>query len=1168
MNALYATRRRLTAVVAGLLALGAAAPALAQGKQIPVAPGAAMSNSNVAACTTGSEEATLDINNVRAVLYNIGGLFWRGSGAQYEVPAGSGLQSIFASGIWVGGQVDGQLRFAGSTYGNPTWEYWPGPLGADGTTTIETCAEFDRFWKVSIGDIRTFNQTGAATADLQGWPIAYGAPFFIDTNGNGRRDARLDDDEDGNPDEPRIELNINDAGYGTRQLNLEAGERPDIIGDQGIWWVMNDEGAGAPHSWSEAQTIRLEVRAQAFAFSTADALNNATFYRYQFLYRGDVPMTDTYIGIFSDPDLGDFNDDYVGSDIELGLGFVYNGDDVDGGAGGYGEVPPALGYDFFQGPLVNDDGLDNDGDGETDEEDERLAIEHFFYFTNGNTGPTVDPGNGTEAYSFMQGFWKDGTPLKEGGDGYNTNGPRVDFAFPGNPPDFWSEYNTDGNGTTTNPGDRRFGVSSGPFTFDPGDVQEIVFGIVWSQASGTPNQPQIASLRQLKVDDATLQNAFDAEFALPQPPPAVELSAVGLDQQIILEYDSETGDIADIFRYDEENPFAPVDADDRTYSFEGFRIFQYRDESDTEGILIRQFDLDNGVTVVTDVTTDPATGAQITQVVNNGTNNAGASTTPTAISITQDAFTQQPLRNGTSYFFGVQAYAFNEASVGSRIFSAPVTRVEVRPSRVGPVTPVATLSDAFEAAAGSANVGQGIVGARVVNPAAITGDDYEVQFFRQEDADGNLVGPNYNIVNVTTGEVLFDGRRFFQDQGEVASQSTDVFRAQGLAFDIQGPENDFTNFTVTQNAAGPITPPTGGSADFAGFPVPERPGAGQQVANAIWFVDAGGSDGSFDSFKTRSVFSRGGNTPFVFPFDFEARFTGSSTAYCRFQAECDLVEIPFEIWNTGIGTPDDTSDDFRMVPAILDYSADSSPVPDGVYNISSWGPARTGFNSESPISGLDNDPFTDWVYWYEPNDTSPGEAGYQAWLANAATAPTDHGHEVLARTVFTGWNLGTAPPFAAPFPEEGTIFRIETSKPNQPGDVFSVSTSEIAAIDASARTADDIERDLDLISITPNPYRGFSGYEASGNETITRFVNLPAQATIRVYTLSGTLIRTIEKANTGATIDWDLRTEAGLPVASGIYLIHVEARGSDGAVLGERVLKFGVVQRRTQLDVL
>ena len=1154
MNALYPLTRRLAVVLVGVLALiGSAGPAHAQ------------------SCTTGTAEVDLDVNNVRATLYNIGGLFWRGSAAQYEVPAGSGLVSIFASGIWVGGQVDGQLRFAGSTYG--PWEYWPGPLDANGQVTASTCEEFDRFWKVEIDDIRAYDASGTATSALSTWPVAYGAPFFVDTNGNGRRDPTLDDDGDGVFDEPRIELDIDDPGYGSRQIDLAAGERPDIIGDQGIWWVMND--AGGSHEWGGTPAIGLEVRAQAFGFSRSDALNNATFYRYQFIYRGSQPMTDTYIGIFSDPDLGEFNDDYVGSDPELGLGFVYNGDNFDEGGGGYGEFPPALGYDFFQGPLVNDDGVDNDEDGETDEEDERLAIEKFFYFTNGGT-VTSDPSrSANEAYSYMQGLWKDGTPLKEGGDGYNTNGPQVDFAFPGNPPEFWSEYDSDGNGTANTPADRRFGVSSGPFTFNPGDTQEVVFGIIWSQAVGATTLPQIASVNKLKVDDATLQSAFDAEFALPSPPPAVALSATGLDQEIVLEWDSSTGDLGDIFNYDVENPFAPVDAEDRTYTFEGFRVYQFRDPSDTEGVLIADYDLANGITTVVDTYIDPSTGLPLTRVVASGTDSGSEFRTPTTLDVTQDAFSQTALRNGTSYYFGVQAYSINEASVGSKLFLAPMTRVEVRPTKVGSTLPTVATGEALEGLAADANVGQGVIGARVINPAAVTGDTYNVEFFPQTDIDDHgtpgdpsddeevVVGTNYRIVNATTGTVLFDGADYYDEFDELPPQRTDAFRAEGLAFDVQGPDNAFTNFSLVANASGPVGP-LPGSAHFQGFPTPDDldPGADQQTTGQPWFIDAGGSSGSFASWQSRTTFSRAGNEPFVFPYDFEFRFTGSSTAYRRFQ-DGALVEIPFEIWNIGIGTPDDPSDDFRMVPAILDYGADNTTTPDGIYNISSWG------EFDSPISSSTNDPMTDWVYWYEPNDKTPGESGYLAWEANAASAPDDHGHETLARTTFTAWNQGSAPPFALQYPEEGSIFRIETSKPNQPGDVFTINTGEAGAVVREEQAVADQEEALDLIAITPNPYRGFSGYEASGTQTVARFVNLPAQATIRIFTLSGTMVRTIEKNNPGtATIDWDLRTEAGLPVASGMYLIHVEARASDGSVIGERVLKFGVIQRRTQLDVL
>ncbi len=80
---------------------------------------------------------------------------------------------------------------------------------------------------------------------------------------------------------------------------------------------------------------------------------------------------------------------------------------------------------------------------------------------------------------------------------------------------------------------------------------------------------------------------------------------------------------------------------------------------------------------------------------------------------------------------------------------------------------------------------------------------------------------------------------------------------------------------------------------------------------------------------------------------------------------------------------------------------------------------------------------------------------------------------------------------------------------------------------------------------------------------MARFVNLPETATIRIFTLSGTLIRTLEKSGPARTLDWNLQTEAALPIASGMYLIHIEL--PDGE---EKVIKFGVIKKRIQLDLL
>lgn len=1185
MSSTFTLSRRLLVALAAVLMLSTSARAERTTGDTgePVAAAAATAGSvRVADCDTGSARIFLDINNATGPLYNIGALFWRSSGDfLYEIPAGSGLHSIFATGLWAGGLYNGvatDLRFAGSTYG--PWEYWPGPLGADGDITQAECATFDQFWKVNKQDIINYSN-GAEVEnldDLRTWPIAQGAPFYVDANGNNQRD----------PDtEPLIEYDITDAEYSPtlgagRQINLDAGERPDIIGDQGIWWVMND--VGNVHGWSGASPIGLEVRVLAFGFNTADALNNTTFYKYQLFYRNNAPLQNTYIGYFSDPDLGDYQDDYVGSDIDLGLGFVYNGDTFDApNAGGYGSLPPALGYDYFQGPLVNADGIDNDGDGVTDEEDERLQVDTFFYFTNAS-GPTSDPSSADDrarvSYQYMQGIWKDGVPMTRGGDGYNPGSTEITrFAFPGDPPGFWSEYNVDGLGTSTTPSDRRFGVASGPFTLNPNDKQEIVFGILWStapDACASTATPQIASLQQLKFDDITVQGAFNAQFVLPSPPSALELTATPLDQEVILDFEPIQGTLFDLINYEVESPFAEAGAPDNTYNFEGIRIIQYRNEQDQTGTVIATYDLNNSVTTVVDSRLDCSTGAIVTGVVAQGTNSGTENTIPTSISITTDAFRSgNALINNQTYYFGVQPYAYNEFSSPQRVFSAPLTRVAVRPTNIssrndGTVLNAGT-NDALMSTPSATTRGEGTISAVITNPAALTGDDYQVQFFTQLDANGNPAvdgsgapfAPNYRIVNATTGTVILDGNAYFQRYGTVLPQTTQVAQADGLTFSVEGPANGFSNFLLVANSGGAVTPATGAGADYNGFPAPAgwRGSAGiQQLldgntnaapvfgTDAIWFFATGGR-ATYQEFLDRAL--RNDNADRVFPRDFEARFTAEgSTSYQRF-GDDSLVPIPFEIWDIGIATPNDPSDDVRMIPALLDIDGD------GTYNLSS---------ADSPISGGADDPETDWVYWYYPNDMTPGRSGYDAWLANAATAPADHGAEVLARTTFAGWNLGAAPPYSLPYPEQGSVFRLVTFKPNQPGDSYTISTAEVAASRGDATTA---ESALDLIAVTPNPYRGESGYEQSGNDNVVRFVNLPANATIRIFTLSGTLIRTLNKANDGnTTLDWDLKTQAQLPAASGIYLIHIEGRRADGSVIGERILKFGMVQRRVQLDFI
>jgi hypothetical protein len=116
-------------------------------------------------------------------------------------------------------------------------------------------------------------------------------------------------------------------------------------------------------------------------------------------------------------------------------------------------------------------------------------------------------------------------------------------------------------------------------------------------------------------------------------------------------------------------------------------------------------------------------------------------------------------------------------------------------------------------------------------------------------------------------------------------------------------------------------------------------------------------------------------------------------------------------------------------------------------------------------------------------------------------------------------------------------------------------TPTIASNDA-ARAA------LDLIQVVPNPYYSASGYETSQVDSRVKIVNLPDQCTVSIYALNGTLIRRLEKSTSSITsLDWDLKNYANIPIASGLYIMHIQAPD-----IGERIIKWFGVMRPIDLD--
>ncbi len=108
-----------------------------------------------------------------------------------------------------------------------------------------------------------------------------------------------------------------------------------------------------------------------------------------------------------------------------------------------------------------------------------------------------------------------------------------------------------------------------------------------------------------------------------------------------------------------------------------------------------------------------------------------------------------------------------------------------------------------------------------------------------------------------------------------------------------------------------------------------------------------------------------------------------------------------------------------------------------------------------------------------------------------------------------------------------------------------------------------IQATLDNVYVVPNPYVGSSEFERfgrfddQGNRTfpkVIQFVNLPAQATIQIFTLAGDLVQTLEHNDGTGVAVWDLQTRLRQEVVGGIYIYRVTGGGQ------EKVSKFVVVK--------
>jgi hypothetical protein len=999
-------------------------------------------------------------------------------------------------------------------------------------------------------------------------------------------------------------------------------DRPDLIGDETAWCVYNDGTDPALRRFNDVSPQGIEIRQTVFAFNTKSFVGNMMFLRYSLLNTGTVAdvIDSVYFGVWADPDLGDANDDLVGCDTTLNAGYVYN----DGDDPLYGAAPPTFLIDFFQGPKsyipgvtftdvnangVWDDGIDIAIDTAHYVGGQVRGIESFPGATNLGLSSFVhymqshpthgDPNTRQEARNYMLGKNRLGDPLDpctwafgevRGGVDCATVDPR--FSYSGN--------------AVTNVGwinntavDQRQMSNTGPFKLMKGVPVDIVAAYVLGKGTDAKNSITVA--RQYSE---IAQLLFDSNFPSPPPPPPVRPTLQTGTTTSGTGYIDIDFDTYEQFKYRAVDTVLNIDR-----RVKGFYITAYRTNSKEAIIsgvenskIVANYTLSDSIqsiyTLFGNGNQELAIADPLGEFRIDSALYADPSTGRLRIKITANPFNQDPLVKGQTYYFTITTYALNHAAIFLKApydqnksivygpggdYIARVGSLEEYETALFPIlygesmyVPASEGSTA-QAAQGPSS---GKVQYVVVDNKKLTGDTYNVEFFKNTVVK-NPYSVFYRLTNKTTNVVLADSMtKFDTTLSIVAGKVTDGFllKVSPTVASLGTPTYSGTRwyrpFAKTTSFTGvwytggdiptaeQITLPKNVARPYSTFISSDK------MRNVqLRFAPNSGKAYRYLQGFTGSAFQRNSN------FTYAAGVTDTVGKGPVGKLGEGFVDVPFTAWVVDEKYGESRQLAVGFIEISTRIAGDASGTflkgnPDG-----QWDPGDSIRMSGEYIVVFDMP--------YDPTGSQKqltgGDFGtgtnvwadvVKGFTVPAAADPTiyDAAFKSIASSPWLAgmYVVGLQKMDPAVFYAAGDTLKMPLGTYPYVNDIFTFNTQKGGDL-----TTDQKRALFDKVNVYPNPlfaYNPQSSYSGNtpDNPYVT-FTNLPNDVTVKIFSLSGMLVRTLgiedKSSPTSPFLRWDLENEEGLRVASGMYLAIVKS-----PEFGEKILKFAIIMPQKQIQ--
>lgn len=965
--------------------------------------------------------------------------------------------------------------------------------------------------------------------DWNNWPVVYGAPY-IDRNNNGTYEKPPAFGASFNPDS-LISQNRDEPGI--------AGSDPNSPADQVIWTVTNDLDRSASLGLYGSEPLGLEAQITVWGYKGTSAIGNLYFRKARIINKGGVDIgggakgsfyiDSMYVAQWSDPDLGDSGDDLSGCDSTISIGFVYNGNANDANFKKYGLPPPAVAYDFLQGPMVPGAATDSAVFNLKRRYGmKNLGLTSFAYFSAGSgiSDPAFSREGGLRWWKMLQGFVPDASTSPKRLYPHPPGYPVTKFPLSGDPVNRTGFIDGQGQTYSFAPGDRRIVLNSGPFTLAPGDTQELVVGTVAGIGAD-----RISSVAVMKFNDRFVQNTYDALFQVPKAPVAPDVKVAELDGEVVLEWGS--------------NLQRVVDTEDRVgqpggYAFEGYNIYQLPGPNAqlSEATRILTYDLETDPTVVLDEQFDVRSGQILRLPVHFGANSG----VKRYFSFKRDYIRDiDKVYNGQQYYLAVTAYSVSTVPgyLPAALESTPQI-LTVRP-RVPFGKNFATKhGDTLSyTKTGSTD---GAIRPIVIDPAVSTGDTYEVRF-----ADAGGGATTWSLMNKTKNKTL--------TSGETNQSGDDRYKIfEGIYLKVEGPPPGMKDWDIP-NGQRRFTW-ADGYTYFEGFEttigwdepayffgsIDEKTVKAHELKNVLLKLAAASSGTATNP--------NAGNNPYG---GWDVSNPGSDPNF----------SYGYRYLRGATGAPARPEFAPYVVNATAGYAYQDYKrgVPLSAWNVEANPPVRlaVGHLENNVATGL-----VDGKWWPGANGT--GTAGNQGstreWLFifdrpyTDATPAAELQKDILNNGLPVMWWLGVNRRGGANF-SAGDEFLILANHVNTPSTVFSFTAP-------APESGTEVEKQsANKIGVFPNPYYAMNTAETNRFFKFVTFNNLPPKATFRIFNMAGQLVRTLEKNDPSQFFRWDLNNQNNFPVASGIYVVYLDLPD-----LGmSKVLKVAIIQEQEVLDV-